>query len=62
MMYALLDGDKGLFLRSPLGEVISSHTFDPNSNSNFDDTSPAAHKTVCSAVLSLLLPFPRIEC
>ncbi|KAJ7244886.1 hypothetical protein C8J57DRAFT_1141343 [Mycena rebaudengoi] len=45
MMYALLDGDKGLFLRSPLGEVISSHTFDPNSNSNFDDTSPAAHKT-----------------
>ncbi|KAJ7244892.1 hypothetical protein C8J57DRAFT_1363312 [Mycena rebaudengoi] len=45
MTYALLDGEKGLFLRSPLGEVISSHTFDPNSNSNFDDTSPAAHKT-----------------
>ncbi|KAJ7096963.1 hypothetical protein C8R44DRAFT_889551 [Mycena epipterygia] len=45
MLYALLSGVHGLFLRSPKGDVISAHAFDaPYDFSAVDPKAPTAHK------------------
>ncbi|KAJ7464988.1 hypothetical protein B0H11DRAFT_1733894 [Mycena galericulata] len=68
MLYALLDAERGLFIRGDHGEVVSSRIFDPNSPGNlahFDASLPAAHEFVrfhpsllgCSP--NELIPLPR---
>ncbi|KAF7328955.1 hypothetical protein MVEN_02525400 [Mycena venus] len=42
MLYALLDADRGVFLRSPTANVFSSHLFDVPVN--LDTNSPTAHQ------------------
>ncbi|KAJ6583499.1 hypothetical protein DFH09DRAFT_1029161 [Mycena vulgaris] len=44
MLYALLSGERGLFLRSPKGDVISAHAFDSPYEFESDPKSPVAHK------------------
>ncbi|KAJ7288694.1 hypothetical protein C8J57DRAFT_1116253 [Mycena rebaudengoi] len=48
MTYGLLDGEQGLFLRGPTGDIVSSHVFKFNSEGlklGFDVTAPTAHQT-----------------
>ncbi|KAJ7263901.1 hypothetical protein C8J57DRAFT_1333135 [Mycena rebaudengoi] len=45
MLYALLTGSRGIFIRSATGDIISSHTFDAPLL-EFDELSPTAHTTV----------------
>jgi hypothetical protein len=46
MLYALLTGSKGIFIRSATGDIISSHAFDAPLL-ELDESSPTAHTTVC---------------
>ncbi|KAJ7726675.1 hypothetical protein DFH07DRAFT_852523 [Mycena maculata] len=48
MLYGLLDGDRGLFIRGQRGDVISAHVFNPDHKAHFDVT---AHKTRTQGVL-----------
>ncbi|KAJ7726687.1 hypothetical protein DFH07DRAFT_758015 [Mycena maculata] len=43
MLYGLLDGERGLFIRGQRGDAISAHVFNPDHKAHFEVT---AHKTV----------------
>jgi hypothetical protein len=48
MLYALLDAERGVFIRDSHGDVVSAHVFSPDHKAKFiDDGSPAAKKAVC---------------
>ncbi|KAF7365730.1 hypothetical protein MVEN_00446800 [Mycena venus] len=45
MLYALLDGERGLFIRDSHGDIVSSHVFSPDHKARFvDDGSATARK------------------
>ncbi|KAJ6534202.1 hypothetical protein B0H19DRAFT_1323694 [Mycena capillaripes] len=44
MLYALLDAERGVFLRDNQGNLISSHVFHPNHKAHFVDDSATARK------------------
>ncbi|KAJ7461138.1 hypothetical protein FB451DRAFT_1140635 [Mycena latifolia] len=46
MLHALLNAQRGLFLRSPTANVVSAHIFD--APMNFDVECPTAHNVVCA--------------
>jgi hypothetical protein len=61
MLYALLDGERGLFIRDQHGDVISAHVFPPDHKTEFDPQSPTASKAVRVTFLlpsSLLIDIP----
>ncbi|KAJ7909605.1 hypothetical protein B0H13DRAFT_1877546 [Mycena leptocephala] len=45
MLYALLDAERGMFIRGDHGDVVGAHVFQPDHKVQFDLTSPTAHKT-----------------
>ncbi|KAJ7871289.1 hypothetical protein B0H13DRAFT_2060735 [Mycena leptocephala] len=45
MLYALLDVERGMFIRGDHGDVVGAHVFQPDHKVHFDLTSPTAHKT-----------------
>ncbi|KAJ7046368.1 hypothetical protein C8F04DRAFT_1064091 [Mycena alexandri] len=45
MLHALLDADRGLFIRDNHGDIVSSHVFSPDHKARFVDDSPMARKT-----------------
>jgi hypothetical protein len=54
MLYALLDADRGVFLRSPTAKVFSSHVFE--APVDLDANSPVAHQAVSDAFAFMLIP------
>ncbi|KAJ7752566.1 hypothetical protein B0H16DRAFT_1545795 [Mycena metata] len=44
MLHALLDADRGLFIRDNHGDVVSAHVFSPDYTARFVDDSPTARK------------------
>ncbi|KAJ7103702.1 hypothetical protein C8R43DRAFT_229885 [Mycena crocata] len=59
MLHALLEPERGLFIRGDHGDVISAHVFsDESPKRPFSDNSPTAHKAVRSFHF---LPFLRIK-
>ncbi|KAJ7176046.1 hypothetical protein C8R43DRAFT_1102113 [Mycena crocata] len=45
MLYALFSGQRGLFLRTPRGDIISAHAFDTPYDLDVAETLPTAFKT-----------------
>ncbi|KAJ6546064.1 hypothetical protein DFH09DRAFT_1171905 [Mycena vulgaris] len=45
MFYALLDGERGLFIRDNYGDIISSHVFSPDHTPDSTGNSPKASKS-----------------
>jgi hypothetical protein len=63
MLYALLDAERGMFIRGDHGDVVGAHVFQPDHKVQFDLTSPTAHKMVRHAFpisFTMLIADPQL--